>query len=121
MIFGAPFVFMIVALFHGPELFKFYHALATKGAEDTSGIVESYRTMREHGNAFLILVFELAMAFPIWVCFFHDGSRLAKAAANITAVEFAAIWLLPAAAAWIVATRLEMYFEAGNRSISASR
>lgn len=61
--------------------------------------VTSYRHLREHGNAFLILAFEGVLAYALM----HTPS-LRYAAILL------ALWVLPAAAVWFVGTVLESRF-----------
>lgn len=85
---------------------KFYRELATvrakaipeKDKSATPGLeyVTSYRHLREHGNAFLILLLEGLLAFML----LHSPSRGC-------AIAILTFWLLPAAAAWLVGTVLE--------------
>ncbi len=84
----------------------FYRDLATvrsKGMPKndkppTPGIeyITSYRHLREHGNAFLIVLLEGLLAYAL----FHSPSRSC-------AMVILALWLLPAATVWLVGTVLE--------------
>ena len=67
-----------------------------------SEYVESYRHLREHGNAFEIVFLELALAGTLSLlhgCFLYS---------------FIAIWILPAALCWVVGTRLEFHIPDGD-------
>jgi len=85
---------------------NFYRELATtrsKGMSEkdkppTPGMeyLTSYRHLREHGNAFLIVLLEGLLAYT----FFHSPSRSC-------AMVILALWLLPAAAVWLLGTVLE--------------
>jgi hypothetical protein len=73
-------------------------AMPEKDKPPTPGIeyVTSYRHLREHGNAFTIVVLEGLLAYtlvrsPSWVC----------------ASIILTFWLLPAAATWLLGTVLE--------------
>ncbi|HQS57401.1 MAG: hypothetical protein B7Y56_08130 [Gallionellales bacterium 35-53-114] len=85
---------------------KFYRDLATERAKVTpekdkqptpgSEYVTSYRHLREHGNAFMIVLLEGLLAYTL----LHSPSRS-------WAAIVLAFWLLPAAATWLVGTVLE--------------
>lgn len=61
--------------------------------------VESYRHLREHGNAFLVLLLEVALAYVLLsVC---DAAQ---------AVWIIILWICPGACSWFIATTLEIRF-----------
>jgi hypothetical protein len=78
---------------------EFYFRLSearARNGESVREYVESYRHLREHGNAFSILVLEAILGFVM---------------ANLPTPETAAfvlvLWLLPASCSWVVASALE--------------
>jgi len=85
---------------------KFYRELATVRAKVVpekdkqpmpgSEYVTSYRHLREHGNAFMIVLLEGLLAYTL----LHSPSRSCAAIVLV-------VWLLPATAAWLVGTVLE--------------
>lgn len=85
---------------------EFYRGLATVRAKGMpkkddpptpgSEYVTSYRHLREHGNAFLIVLLEGLLAYTL----LHSPSRVC---AGIVLL----LWLLPAASVWIIGTVLE--------------
>lgn len=87
----------------------FYRELATsrakiwpqKDSPATPGVeyVTSYRHLREHGNAFLIVLFEGLLAYLLF-----SSPSLPVSALLL------ALWTLPAAAVWLIATALESRF-----------
>jgi hypothetical protein len=62
-------------------------------------VVESFRHLREHGNAMLILVFELILAFILF--------QLPRPS---SAIPILLLWLAPASSAWLIATIVELRF-----------
>lgn len=88
------------------EIEKFYRGLADarsksmrkKDEPPSAGFeyVTSYRHLREHGNAFMIVILEGILAYVLF--------RLPSAAC---AFYFIAVWLLPATLAWFLGTVLE--------------
>jgi hypothetical protein len=64
-----------------------------------SEYVETYRHLREHSNAYAILVLELLLAFIL------TNARTMECLAAIIVV-----WLLPAVYCWFIATLLEVVF-----------
>lgn len=61
--------------------------------------VTSYRHLREHGNAFAIVVLEGILAYALFLL-----------PSATCAVYFVAIWLLPATLSWLLGTVLESRF-----------
>lgn len=97
-------VAMIVTahLYRLKTISSFYRDLATARASDApwvSQYVESYRHLREHGNAFSILALEFALAFVL--C---SVSRPIWAALAIV------LWLLPSTYSWFIGSLLEAEF-----------
>ncbi len=94
-------VAMIVTA-HGDRLKKilsFYSDLATARARkdaSVNGYTESYRHLREHGNAVFIVCMEFVLAFVILA-----------APRRAVALFALPIWILPSTYAWFIATFLE--------------
>lgn len=72
--------------------------------------VESYRHLREHGNAFLIVLFEFWLGFVI--LFFTNASTATKgifdsnqAIRNLVVIIL--LWIFPACIVWFFGNRLE--------------
>ncbi|HHF3126272.1 hypothetical protein V3H46_24690 [Vibrio parahaemolyticus] len=81
------------------DIFGFYKKLAKDRANqdiDKQEYTESYRHLREHGNAFLILICESALGMALFAC---------NSLNDMIIVLF--IWLLPVMPIWFVATYLE--------------
>ncbi len=80
-----------------------YYTRLTKArsldTEETRQYVESYKHLREHGNAFFILLFELAL-----------GVILATVPKANVAFIALLLWIFPAALVWLVGTVLEYRF-----------
>jgi hypothetical protein len=87
------------------DIEKFYVSLSTVRAQakrtnpnlPVKEYVESYRHLREHGNAFLILVMEAGLAFV-----------LINIPSLTCAVPVLLAWILPATKAWLLGTVLEV-------------
>ncbi|WP_143512604.1 hypothetical protein [Vreelandella utahensis] len=95
--------------------YSFYKNLAEKRESNSEGIINSYRHIREHGNAFFIVLFELVFALFL-VTFANQefllndpqpSNRALKAPGYILAVI---IWTFPAVLAWLLGTLLERLF-----------
>jgi hypothetical protein len=85
--------------------FDSYKQLAEKRDTEKTSIVDSYRHLREHGNSFLIVVFELLLAFVMFAVS-HAYSHLA----GLYLLTAVFLWVLPAAVIWCVGTQLEHLF-----------
>lgn len=84
----------------------FYHKLATDraGKGDDAKVeeyVQSYRHLREHGNAFLIILMEVTLAAAMYA-----------AESTILLFNLVVIWILPATFSWFLGTWLEFGFPA---------
>lgn len=83
----------------GELTYRYYLALVRARSQD-SGIarqyVESYKHLREHGNAFFILIFEVVL-----------GVFLSVAPTPNWALIALIFWTLPGAFVWVVGTQLE--------------
>jgi hypothetical protein len=68
-------------------------------SEKNKQYVESYKHLREHGNAFLIILFEFFLAWLLYSAssFFYSGLLLF-------------MWILPAALIWVAGTALEFSY-----------
>jgi hypothetical protein len=74
------------------DVTRYYQNLSKKRSEEKTDLsrkeyVESYRHLREHGNAFLIVVFEIVLAICLW--------NLPKDAIKIFAPAIVIVWVLP--------------------------
>lgn len=85
---------------HFDSIKKFYRDLgkARANLKPRSGYVESYRHLREHSNAYAIIVLELLLAFV-----------LANAPSDCL-LAILILWLLPSVFCWFIATLLEFEF-----------
>lgn len=84
-------------------VFNFYKSLAkerAKDAQERKQYIESYRHLREHGNAFLILFCEVVLGCSLFV-----SDSLSEALLVIV------IWLIPAIFVWVLGTALESNIE----------
>jgi hypothetical protein len=85
----------------------FYFAIAAKRALAAGKTAEppgpeaeyvtSYRHLREHGNAFLILLLEAALVYVLY-----------RLPSPTCALPILVVWILPASSAWLLGTVLEM-------------
>jgi hypothetical protein len=79
----------------GEGVHDYYLKLTAARSKDTGQYVESYRHLREHGNAFFIIIFELML-----------GAILA----NTNVLVVLVFWTAPAALVWLIGTILECRF-----------
>lgn len=94
------FVFIFPALIKRfDHIFDFYKLLAkdrAKESDDRKQYIESYRHLREHGNAFLILFCELVLGCALFV-----SESLSEGLLVIT------IWIIPTLPIWFLGAFLE--------------
>lgn len=90
--------FAVIELFYRSLAINRAGSFPEKDNPPTPGLeyVTSYRHLREHGNAFAILILEGVLAYAL----IHSPSQAC-------AVLVVAFWILPASAAWLIGTALE--------------
>lgn len=97
------------------ELFLFYQKLSQKRAAATGGIVDSYRHLREHGNAFSIVFLEILFAVMIFAATisssisspgYHPNDY--ETISNLIIVVV--VWITPAAMTWLIGCMIEQGF-----------
>lgn len=107
--FLVPYISLLVLVFslccipwvknHTSKLYCFSKSLAEYRAKDKKQIdeyVESYRHLREHGNAFFVIPLEIILG-----CALFKVSSISHAAIIIF------VWVIPAVTVWFMATYLE--------------
>ncbi|BAK77480.1 hypothetical protein NH8B_2681 [Pseudogulbenkiania sp. NH8B] len=80
------------------ELFRFYDELSFLRHYTFTDIMTSYRHIREHGNAYSVLILEILLG---WSLVFSIKVEFYLAVAVLIA------WILPGAFVWIVGTNIE--------------
>lgn len=92
-----------LSLFKNGERAHTYYRQLTKArsrnTEDARQYIESYKHLREHGNAFFILLFELAL-----------GIILVSVSEPWMAFNVLVFWIIPAALVWLIGSVLEARF-----------
>jgi len=113
MIAGSQFVLLWNVLRNPDGTHHFYDQLSRRRTK-LPDFVESYRHMREHGNAVSIVVFELLLAFILW-SLRPTGSDGGAAILVGRVGLILAVWLTPSALVWLIGSSLERYL---SRSVS---
>ncbi len=79
---------------------RYYVALLKKRKElEESEYIESYRHLREHGNSFFIVMFQIFFAMAIW--------EMANASSLIFVVSLFLLWVVPPSFIWFFGNVLE--------------
>jgi len=105
---GSQLVLLWNVLRNPHETHQFYDQLSNQ-REKRPDFVESYRHMREHGNAVSIVVFELLLGFILW-SLKPLASPVGGNAVLVGRVGLIlAIWIAPAALVWLIGSSLERY------------
>lgn len=81
--------------------FDFYSQLSSRRVTEKRDIIESYKHLREHGNSFSILFYEIVLG-SLMVIIGHDNINYA--------LVFIFLWILPAVFVWFIGTGLENRF-----------
>lgn len=94
------------------EMFEFYSSLAKARTKEDAEIVESYRTLREHGNAYSIVVMEVGLGmFLVALIGFLGSPKVNMEFLIVPGLLLAcALWVAPAAAILASASRIEIDF-----------
>lgn len=87
----------------------YYIAIVDKRKmHEDSGYVESYKHIREHGNSFLIVVFQFFLAVPIYT-FVSQSNNGEESIRNLILIVL--LWVLPAASIWAFGNKLENHLQ----------
>ncbi|TNB96168.1 hypothetical protein FHG55_11785 [Pseudomonas jessenii] len=97
------------------ELFRFYRKLALKRSRAKGGIVDSYRHLREHGNAFGIVLFQVILALFLFAAttyasYSNSMRTQSTLEVSVTLVVVLMVWILPATLVWLVGCIIEQEF-----------
>lgn len=96
-------LYVVSLLSNKSYVFSYYKSLAVERAKRQDGtskydeFIESYKHLREHGNAFFILLMELVLAL---VLFSVEKTHIA--------LLIALLWIAPACFVWFLGTYLEL-------------
>lgn len=91
---------------------KFYEGLVEARKRDwleNGDFTDSYRHLREHGNAVLIVILEILLGLALW--FIEEKEQLIAALI---------VWLSPAASTWFLGSVLEARFSARRGDLARS-
>ncbi len=88
---------------------KYYEKIIEKRAIlGNAEFVESYKHIREHGNSFLIVLFQFFLAYPVFMLVVLEGRPERVISSLITLVV---IWILPASFIWLFGNKLENHLQ----------
>lgn len=110
-VFSMVFMFQVVVLcsiffVSWDEVMDYYLVIAEKRERyKDSGYVESYKHIREHGNSFLIVVFQFFLAFPIYTLVLLPNIASSDSIRNFSLIIL--FWIFPAAFVWFLGNRVE--------------
>ena len=108
-------VVICLTLWKHRELCAFYDTLASKRQRPaTRELTISYRHLREHGNAFFIVLLEVLLGIGLYIAgvlFQQPESQTDASAGSRFQLMIIAIWILPAVLVWIAANLVERRFQ----------
>lgn len=87
------------------KIYIYLEKLSDKRKKEKTELMDSYKHLREHGNAFFIVLMEIMLAG----CVFTISSGFDNHKYELISLLFF-IWILPAAMTWCLGTKLEMHF-----------
>lgn len=88
------------------DAIKYYTTIINKRKSGKhSEYIESYRHMREHGNSFLIVIFQMLLAFPLYALACAPSFEPLDSIRNGFIILF--LWTAPAAFIWAYAIKIE--------------
>jgi len=115
------------------DMWKFYLKLdKNRRVKENRELIDSYRHLREHGNAFFVVFLELLLGLCLFiagkvsiisfqeleVCNIKDAA-CASGASVVQTIVLILIWIIPAATVWSIGCHLESEF-ANDKSIAPS-
>lgn len=105
-------VIVVKCVLQRDNLYCFYKNLAIKRKQSSGGLIDSYRHLREHGNAFGIVLFEIILgifmfAAPTYMSIVSPGSHedIYSTMGILTVVVI--FWITPASLVWLIGTIIE--------------
>lgn len=115
---GVQYLMCIDTFGHHRRLYDFYESLASArvlAKKEGAELIDSYRHMREHGNAFFILLAEIIFLGYLFGCqhaiYGYKGNAIPSIYSQVfSGALFATLWIVPGAAVWFVATSIEHRF-----------
>ena len=102
---------MLYIIFHGAwfKIIDYYQVIIKKRSDQNNKeFVESYKHIREHGNAFLIVLFQFLLAVPIFAFVSLANNPIDVIRGLITLVV---VWVLPASFIWMFGNKLENHMQ----------
>lgn len=108
---GLQWVVCALTLRNAKLMFTFYRRLseARAAVDESSGITDSYRHLREHGNSFFIVLLEALLGLLLIAVGSMTGPNADEIRPHIFLTIFV-FWTLPAVSVWLAATLLERDF-----------
>ena len=87
-----------------------YYELTVERRNDPTNLefVESYKHIREHGNSFLIVLFQFLLAVPIFVLVVLERDAERSIENFLLIILF---WIFPASLIWLFGNKLENHLE----------
>jgi hypothetical protein len=109
------FFIIFKCLLRSSDLYGFYEELANKRSNAKGGIVDSYRHLREHGNAFGIVFFQVVLALFVFAATMlssYSNSFQSQSALEVAVILVVVVltWILPAVLVWLIACMIEKEF-----------
>lgn len=102
---------MVYLIFHGAwqRTINYYETIVKKrSTERNIEYVESYKHIREHGNSFLIVLFQFLLAYPIFALVSRARDP-AEVIGNLIILVIA--WIFPASFIWMFGNKLENHLQ----------
>lgn len=111
------------ALVRNDEVFSFYKKLVTERVNNQE-VLESYRHLREHGNSFFIVFFEMLFALYLMVPLGFIDFALGKTSnVSIEIPELLVaviIWVIPSVLVWLIASTIEYRVAEGQMNAQST-
>src|SRR5690606_30939898 len=96
-------------IFHSKELHSFYKTLSDARKSARPDFIDSYKHLREHGNSFAIVFFEIVLAGTVF-CIISQTEGQPQSLGYVEALVSALIlvWISPAVLVWLAGTLIEL-------------
>ncbi|WLG93591.1 hypothetical protein [Pseudomonas sp. FP198] len=112
-IFSAQLIIIYKCHSQRSKLFLFYRNLAINRSYSKGGIIDSYRHLREHGNAFGIVFFEMVLALFMFAATMYSSTHKQPSDIFEPAIILLIIilaWIIPAMLVWLIGCIIEQEF-----------
>ena len=101
---------IVLTIYKNDEVISFYRRVSAMRLQEGSDLVDSYKHLREHGNAFFIIWVEIIFGLCIYSILSlpeMTNGLVGDSQVRLALVMFIFIWIAPSALIWFVGSYIE--------------